>query len=196
MNNELSLLVQNFIESLKQINWFKPDGKPKKEWKIFYGDTWGEARRKAREATHGVMQKTAWDMIHDATWDATQAAARIGAWNAAWNAAKKMATECSKRHSKSVSWDTKTGRRRWLGVWSFSDGFIRGMTGAHDEAKAAVENVAYDTALYASMLVVSDLDFPHKTKYIQHARERMEVWEKGYALLCDVDGVLYVYAKR
>ena len=31
-------------------------------------------------------------------------------------------------------------------------------------------------------------------KHIDHANARWEVWQKGYALLCDVQGVLYVYA--
>jgi hypothetical protein len=47
----------------------------------------------------------------------------------------------------------------------------------------------------AGLLAVSDLDFTDKEKYLAHARERCEVWMKGYALLGDVDGVLYVYAK-
>ena len=30
-------------------------------------------------------------------------------------------------------------------------------------------------------------------KHIDHANARWEVWQKGYALLCDIKGVLYVY---
>ena len=48
---------EDWVKTLKDIAWMKPDGKPKKEWKLF---------------------KT-----RDAAWDAT----RDAAWNAAWNAA-------------------------------------------------------------------------------------------------------------
>jgi hypothetical protein len=36
---------------------------------------------------------------------------------------------------------------------------------------------------------------PMDTKYLCHLNARMEVWRKGYCLLCDVNGTLYVYAK-
>jgi hypothetical protein len=48
----------------------------------------------------------------------------------------------------------------------------------------------------ARMKIVEDLEFPYKAKYITHTEERMQVWRKGYALYCDVKGVLYVYAKK
>lgn len=32
-------------------------------------------------------------------------------------------------------------------------------------------------------------------EHVNHVRARVDVWRKGYALLCDVDGELYVYAK-
>ena len=52
-------------------------------------------------------------------------------------------------------------------------------------------DVGWDAALWASMLVCDGLKLDEK--YIQHARARMEVWRRGYGLLCDIDGVLYVY---
>ena len=44
------------------------------------------------------------------------------------------------------------------------------------------------------MIVIMDLDIDFK--HFEYANRVMEVWRKGYALLCDVDGILYVYAKR
>jgi hypothetical protein len=32
-----------FINRLNRISYFRPDGNPKKEWKMFYAPTWGEA---------------------------------------------------------------------------------------------------------------------------------------------------------
>jgi hypothetical protein len=31
-------------------------------------------------------------------------------------------------------------------------------------------------------------------KHIEHAKERMDVWRRGFGLFCDVNGKLYVYA--
>jgi len=120
--------IRDFIKSLKKINLSNPDGKPKKEWKVFYGETWNDA------------------------------------WNAAWNAAWDATKEASRNATVNATLD-------------------------------AVVNVINDAALMAGMMVVSDLDYPDKEKHEAHAKARMEIWRKGYGLLCDVNGVLYVYAK-
>ena len=105
--------LDSFIfKEIPKVPFFKPDGKPKKEWKMFYGDTW----------------------------DAARGAARGAAWGA-----------------------------------------------ARDAARGA--------ALISDYLITSDLDFKDKAKHLAHAKARWEVWQKGYGLLCDVDGVLYVYCK-
>ena len=95
--------VMKFISSLKKIRYFKPDGKPKKEWKLFEANTW------------------------DAAWAAAGAAAG-------------------------------------------------------------------DAALMARILMCNGLKLDIKHK--KHAEARMKVWQKGYGLRCDVNGVLYVYAKK
>ena len=41
--------------------------------------------------------------------------------------------------------------------------------------------------------MTGDLKFKDKAKHLKHTKARWEVWQKGYGLLCDVDGVLYVY---
>ena len=127
--------LDSFIfKEIPKVPFFKPDGKPKKEWKMFYGDTW--------DAT--------WDAARDAAWDAARDAARDAAWDAAWDAARR---------------------------------------------DAARRDAARDAALISDYLITSDLDFKDKAKHLAHAKARWEVWQKGYGLLCDVDGVLYVYCK-
>lgn len=114
--------VQNFLEKdLPKVKWFQPDGKPLKEWKVFYGDSLDAARETARET----------------------------AWNAAWNAA---------------------GNAAW--------------------------NAAWNAALYARFLLVADLKFKDKEKHWKHIKARWQVWQKGYGLYCDVNGVMHVYAKK
>ena len=110
--------IEKFVDGIASVQWFKPDGKPDPEWKLFTGDTW--------------------DTAGAAAWDAARATARAAAWDAAGAAA-----------------------------------------------------VAAD--LLARIEFVRDLSID--PKHIEHAEARWRVWQKGYALLCDVDGVLYVYAK-
>lgn len=42
--------VEEFIKSFKKMKWFKPDGKPKKEWKMFYGKDWDASRYASYDA--------------------------------------------------------------------------------------------------------------------------------------------------
>jgi hypothetical protein len=60
-------------------------------------------------------------------------------------------------------------------------------------AGAAARDAAVVAALYARGMIVADLKL--EPKYRTHIKKRMEVWQKGYGLYCDVNGVLYVYSK-
>jgi hypothetical protein len=48
--------------------------------------------------------------------------------------------------------------------------------------------------LISDYIITSDLKVKDREKHLAHTKARWEVWQKGYGLLCDVDGVLYVYA--
>lgn len=61
---------------------------------------------------------------------------------------------------------------------------------ARDAACNAAWDAAESAALLALCLTVSDLIDP---RHLSHAEASMDVWRKGYGLLCDVQGVLYVY---
>ena len=60
---------------------------------------------------------------------------------------------------------------------------------ARDAAWAA----ARDAALHARLAICTGLNLDKKHR--GHILDRWRVWEKGYGLLCDVGGVLYVYKK-
>ena len=129
--------IDEFVKELKTADyWFKNDGKPNPEWKLF--ETRAAARNAARNAAWDAARNAAWD----AAWDAARGATRGAAWDAAWDAA-----------------------------WG----------------------VARGAASFCSLFVCMDLDI--NFKHFEHMNKRMEVWRKGYGLLCDVDGVLYVYKK-
>jgi len=65
---------------------------------------------------------------------------------------------------------------------------------AWDAAWDAARNAAEDAALYSRGIFICD-GLKLEKKHTVHLKKRMEVWQKGYGLLCDVDGVLYVYKK-
>ena len=65
------------------------------------------------------------------------------------------------------------------------------LAAARAAAWAAARDAAGDARL-KSCVIVSWL----KNEHSIHAEKRMEVWRKGFCLLCDVNGVLYVYATK
>ena len=127
--------IEGWCKTLKEISWLKPDGKPKKEWKLF-------PTRAAALAAAGAAAR-----------DAAGAAARDAAGAAAW-AADRAA--------------------------------------ARDAAGAAARDAARDAQVYGYATVA---EWNFKSKHKIHIKKRMEVWQKGYGLLCDVNGVLYCYEK-
>jgi hypothetical protein len=64
---------------------------------------------------------------------------------------------------------------------------------AGDAARAAARAAAWDAATYVLVHCVSG-DLAVSQERRDRAAARWEVWRKGYALLCDADGVLFVYA--
>ena len=66
---------------------------------------------------------------------------------------------------------------------------------AWDAARAAAGDAAGDAALYTRAVhICDDVDLDIAT--VEHARARWDVWQRGYGLLCDVDGVLFCYGVR
>jgi len=103
--------IREFVESVKNLKRPKPDGRPKKEWKVFYGKTWNAARDVAWKAA-GIAARNAAGIAagiaagnaariatRDAAWKAAGIAARNAAWdaarNAAWNAARDAAGDAA-----------------------------------------------------------------------------------------------------
>ena len=64
---------------------------------------------------------------------------------------------------------------------------------AWDAARNAARNAAWDAALFARMIICMGLKI--ENKHLLCVNARMEVWRKGYGLLCDINGKLYVYKK-
>jgi hypothetical protein len=60
-------------------------------------------------------------------------------------------------------------------------------------ARSAADLAARSAALMARMAICFDLDIDQKHR--DHAAAEWDVWTRGYGLVCDVGGVLYVYRR-
>ena len=101
----------------------------------------------------------------DAACATARAAARAAAWSAAWSAACAAARAAAWAAARAAAWSA---------------------------ARAAARDAAWDASLDCCLQCVCadlQLDDTHRA----HAKARMDVWRRGWALLCDVHGVLYVY---
>jgi hypothetical protein len=168
--NERLRELSSFIASIKKIPYFKPDGKPSKKWKVFYGDTLAEAWVSALDAARAE----AWDVARDVP----LATARDAAWATALSAARDAALNASRASAWAAAWDAARDA-----AWVAASG----------SARVTAGDAVLDAALMAQLIVVKDLDFEQKEKHLRHATERMEAWSKGYGVAADVNGILYVY---
>jgi len=76
------------------------------------------------------------------------------------------------------------GDAAWVAAWDAAG------AAAGDAAGDAAGAAAGDAALKSGSLIAEDRI---ETKHLAHINARWEVWTKGFCLLCDVQGVLYVY---
>ena len=66
---------------------------------------------------------------------------------------------------------------------------------ARNVARNAPWDAVGDATRDAELFVRACVALPAKSKHWKHIKARWDVWERGYGLLCDVDGTLYVYKK-
>ena len=157
-------LVKQFIETIPKNDFFSMKGEPKKEWKLFLADDWGAAR------------DAAYDAVLDAVWSAAKDAASDAAWSAARNAARNAAYDAARGAARDAAWSAARDTA---------------YDAARNAALDAAWDVAGDAALMAELLIIDGLYIPKK--HINHIFARWDVWRRGYGLLCDINGVLYVY---
>ena len=166
-------------EELPAVKWFQPSAAPSGAWKLFLGSDVAAARA------------AAWDAARDAAWDAAWAAARAAAWaaarDAAWDAARAAAGDAAWAAAWAAAWDAARDAAR-AAAWD----------AARDAARAAARDAAWDAARDAARAcnfrsIVHDLDIDQKHR--DHVASRWSAWTSGYGVSCDVDGVLYCYAR-
>jgi hypothetical protein len=167
--------LNEFLQKASSIPYCKPDGNPKKEWNLSIGKTWDEAEvaaiRASETAASDKTVKSEWGAANDPNLvkgiGGILFTSRSAAWAAIWHSTTKAAKDAGRLEALN-----KTQPR-----------FLEG------------ERRESDIELMARLILVKDLHFEGKDKFLKHAAERMEVWEKGYSSVGDVNGVLYVYAK-
>jgi hypothetical protein len=97
----------------------------------------------------------------------TWAAARAAAWAAARDDAWDAAGDAAGAAARAAAWAA---------------------------ARDAAWDAAWDASLVARIIICKGLKLD--AKHIRYAKARWNVWLKGYGLYCDINGVLYVYAKE
>ena len=129
----------------------------------------------ARLFAEGKASKQDLDAAEAAAW-----AARVAARDAAW--AARAAAEAA---AEAAAWDAAGAA---AGDAARAAAGAAARAAAWNAAGAAARDAAWDVALM-TRVIVGELSGPHA----EHAKARWEVWQKGYALLCDVNGELCVY---
>ena len=166
--------AERFIGSIKSVPWFVPDSRPLEAWELFYEDSWDAARDSARDSASKEYRNAAWYAARDAAKDAASKEDRNAAWDAAKDAAKDAVWDAARDSAWDLAWDLASKEYR-------------------NAAWYAARDAARDASLSVVIRICSGLNVD--AKHIAHSKARWQVWEKGYALLCDVNKKLYVYAK-
>jgi hypothetical protein len=65
----------------------------------------------------------------------------------------------------------------------------------HTATAAEGRDILRNMNLMAHLTLVKDFEFPSKEKYSRHIQQRVNAWQKGYGVIGDVNGLLYVYCK-
>lgn len=156
--------VKTFLNSIPKMKLLQPEGKPRKEWRMFYDETWSNARTMAWDAMRNPAYDSAWKNAVGAAYNIARSSGREDAMNEVTAFAERAA------------------RKLRLSM----EGNI----------KYVIGTVEASAKLMAAMIIVKDLDFKRKKKYVRTAEAQIDVWQKGYALACEARRVLYVYCER
>jgi hypothetical protein len=172
--------LEQFIEELRTIRYFQPDGDPDPDWLLVLGKTWTAARVAVADAAKAVARVVTSGSSSDSSWDAAR--------TAAWNAAKIAASDAGRNAEWESAWDSARDVTRET-AWASA------RSEAPDSAWAVPWDAAWHAADYAAICVVCS-DLKIQPEHFQTIERRMNVWRKGYALMAEIHGTLYVYAAQ
>jgi hypothetical protein len=216
--------MNNFLEELKDVGWFKPKTAPNPEWKTFYAPTWGQAYHLAYQAAVSFTGKPEWKPLidpgtpknptPDKELEKQVASAQMAErrYDEMYNTGDRALTSASTKYKIEGEWNGEEGVLNYINsLWRIYDEAKKAMdredwsmmkpvtilSDGHDEKAEASEALMRDLQHRIDMILLMNVDFPGKKELTQHAKDRIEVWKKGYALCCDATMVpLYVYCKK
>jgi hypothetical protein len=183
--------VQATLDEVKGIKYLDQHDDPLPEWKVTLRPTLAAARDAARDAAGDAAgdaaRNAAGDAARGAAWDAARNAAGDAAWDAAWGAAG----DAVRNAARDAAWNA-AGDAAWNAAWgaAWDAALAVRVRPAGDAARGAAGDAARDAALAVRVSLLKGLI---DEKHVAHIEARMDVWRRGWALCCDVKGVLYVY---
>ncbi len=168
--------MDKLYSSINEIRYFIPDNKPNPKWVVHYGSTLPDARKNALREVHRKRM------------------------NAAAGSRKLVSVEDEekgvleniKRLVPSVAPVAEAAAKAAASKAMIAAINAEGVA----VGDSSFEDAGRDAGMMAELLVVKDLDFSGKVKYLKHADERMMAWKKGYGVLTDIEGILHVYCIR
>ena len=182
--------VSQLMNDINSTKFFRPDNKPKEEWKIVYGNSWEDAKKKAEK----TVKADGFDINQSA--QEAQARTMLGVslrWKGAlfseaiikdslegWVSLivnpKAFGMPLSyMKAAISAAWNANSSELGWENLW--------------DVAGAAGRVAALATIEMHEPKAVSK-------EQIKSADEYWEVFKKGYATVGEFGGKLYVYAPQ
>ena len=179
--------LQSFLTSLRDIIYFKTDGAPNENWKVFYGSTLNEARRNAIAGVKDYYIKL---NEKDGVTDSIGEMSMLCLGKIIKRLDKEFAAEVDDAFYSSGEAAMEQACRS---------------AGGAKAGKKVIYDAGRDAAMMAQLIVLRQLEIRGDGNGVKqtieegmelfrfHANERMEAWRKGYAVLADIDGMLYVY---
>jgi len=166
--------VGSFVTSLATFPWMTQQCEPSPEWHVF------ETRHDALYGLHKLAFQ-----VEDVD---ERAAVFAKGFNETFDAAFSLA--------ESLGCLTES-RDAFFRVWSTTFDLVSRVVAASTEMDAGTVacNAARDTSLWAMVLIVKDRGLA--PQYVNHALSRMDVWWRGFGLLCDggKNNELFVYKR-
>jgi hypothetical protein len=157
--------VETFLASIAEVPWFKPTGPPDPTWEHF--------------ANYASARASAWDST--SARDRARASTSVWAsvWASAWDSARTSASASARANA-------------WARARASASANARASASASVWANTSA-SARDSAALMGAMACLCDCDVP--AEHRAHAAARWDVWQRGYGLVCDVDGVLYTYGE-
>lgn len=213
----------SLIKRIERIPYFKPDGKPKKEWKVFYAPTWGEAWRLAKKALEEKdfeQVSKGQPSIENVNLSCANQQSKVFSFlsselleNTA-GLAYDVACKAVKRETDGWEWNKKRYERaseeerkvdpNYKGPLKVevANALLELLADLSDSCpnpkarESAIESAGEDASAMGRLILAEKHPyFFHRERHLIHVNARIEVWEKGYGLAGDDCGVLYVYCR-